>query len=53
MSDNRIGFGGTVRVEAASGKLLHCKALVATNVGWRDAMPSSMSNVTALSFDAA
>jgi len=49
MSDNRIGFGGTVRVEAASGKLLHCKALV----GWRDAMPSSMSSVTALSFDAA
>ena len=49
MSDNRIGFGGTVRVEAASGKLLHCKALV----GWRDAMPSSMSSVKALSFDAA
>ena len=49
MSDNRIGFGGTVRVEAASGKLLHCKALV----GWRDAMPSSMSSVIALSFDAA
>ena len=46
MSDNRIGFGGTVRVEAASGKLLHCKALV----GWRDAMPSSMSNVTAHCF---